>query len=143
MHEEERRPPQTRSLPRGFSPLTEDPDLRPQHGTSPPLLLRRHNTESSFKQSFLNGTPKKKKENKWWTRAQRDENGEIDQRKNNKRRRGGGKKKQRQDEAMEQRSEGLQRNVVSRYEKTLSRWGKCLGRQVGKKESEVGPNPKK
>ncbi len=43
---------------------------------------------------------------------------------------------------MEQRSEGSQRNDVSRYGKTLSRWGKMAG-QAGRKESEVGPNPKK
>lgn len=92
--------------------------------SSPPPAQHR----SSFKQSFLNGTPKKR-EKKWWTRAQRDE---IRRSRPAEEQKEGVKKKQ-QDEAMEQRSEGLQRNVVSHYEKTLSRWGKCVGRQVGKK----------
>jgi hypothetical protein len=80
----------------------------------------------------LNGTPKKRKKKNGGQGHRETKYGEIDQRKNNKQKKKGVKKKQ-QDEAMEQRSEGLQSNVVSHYEKTLSRWGKCVGRQVGKK----------
>jgi hypothetical protein len=84
LHEEERRPPQTRSLPRGFSPLTEDPDLRPQHGTSPPLLLRRILVQTIF----LERHTKKGKKKNGGQEHRETKHGEIDQRKNNRRRRG-------------------------------------------------------
>jgi hypothetical protein len=89
----------------------------------------------------LNGTPKKRKKKNGGQEHRETKYGEIDQRKNNKQKKKGVKKKTTgRGDGAKKRGFATQRRFALR--KNTQPLGKMRG-QAGRKESEVGPNPKK